>query len=412
MTDAEQRRMQEYKNTEEGNEISAIELATVLGEEKRLLFGLPFLAAITSIAITLSMPPIFTAKVSMLPSSAGSPAGGIGTLLSEVGGLASIAGLSLGESGSNQTYIGILRSESAANLANERFGLMDRYELLYRDQLTEKLADIIQIEVDKKSQIITLTVDDKDPQFAADLANGYYDILLELQNRLAITQAQKKRAFFEDQFQKAKEQLANAEVNLSKVQEETGVLELETQANSTISALANVRAQIASKEVKLKALRSFATTNNPEYQQTLAELSGLQDQLRKLDANSPKGGQSQRSFGDLSAAQLPKTGLEYVRALREVKYHQAIFEVMAKQFEFAKLEEAKEGNGLQLLDPAVKPERKTKPKRAQIVILATLAAGFIAILLAIFRGALRTNRLDPEQNEKIKQLKKAWLEVK
>lgn len=388
------------------DEISLIELATTLGEEKKILFGLPLIAAVVSIIVSLLMTPIYTAKVTLLPPAGGG--GGSGAMLGDAGGLAALAGLSLGGGGSSQTYISILQSRSAAELANDRFNLMERYELESKDQLEKALKDNLRVQLDKKSDVITIEADDEDPEFAAQLANGFYDILVELQNKLAITEAQRKRAFFEDQFAKAKEKLTEAELNLAKVQRETGVLEIESQASSTMSAIANIRAQIAGKEVKLASFKAFATSSNPEYQQTLAELAGLREQLRKLEAKAPKTDGDETQFGNLSAAQLPETGLEYIRAFREVKYQQAIFEVMAKQFEFAKLEEAKEGAAVQLLDAAVAPELKSKPKRALIVVLSTLAAGFLAVLVALLRGAIRKGSDNEESRVKIEELKRAW----
>lgn len=390
----------------EEDEISLIELATTLGEEKKILFGLPFAAAVISIIVSLLMTPTYTAKVTLLPPSGGG-GGGLSAMLGEAGGLAALAGLSLGGNSSSQTYISILESRTAAEMADKQFNLLDRHEVKYKDQLIDLIKDITRFQVDKKSEVLTIEADDKDPEFAANLANGFYNILIELQNRLAITEAQRQRAFFEEQFAKAKEKLTEAELNLAKVQRETGVLEIEAQASSTMSAIANIRAQIAGKEVKLASFKSFATTSNPEYQQTLAELAGLREQLRKLEATAPKSEETIQ-FGNLSAAQLPETGLEYIRAFREVKYQQAIFEVMAKQFEFAKLEEAKEGASVQLLDPAVPPELKSKPKRAQIVVLSTLAAGFLAVLIALMKGALRKAKSCDRESQKLTLLRRAW----
>jgi tyrosine-protein kinase Etk/Wzc len=391
--------------TFEDDQINLIELATTLGEEKKILFGLPFIVGIISIVVSLMMTPIYTAKVTLLPPSS---SGGLGAMLGDASGLAALAGLSIGRNNNSQTYISILQSRSAAEMANERFNLMEHYDINSKDKLPTKLKKIVQIQIDKKSEVISIEANDKDPVFAANLANGFYEILLELQNRLAITQAQRQRVFFEDQFAKAKEKLTEAELNLARVQRETGVLEIESQASSTMSAIANIRAQIAGKEVKLASFRSFATNSNPGYQQTLAELAGLREQLRKLETQTPKSENESIQFGNLSASQLPETALEYVRAFREVKYQQAIFEVMAKQFEFSKLEEAKEGASVQLLDAAVPPELKSKPKRVQIVVLSTLAAGFLAVLVALIRGALRKNNVKTESRAKLTALKNAW----
>jgi capsule polysaccharide export protein KpsE/RkpR len=167
--------------------------------------------------------------------------------------------------------------------------------------------------------------------------------------------------------------------------------------------VARLRAEIAQREVQLSAMRTFATTENADYRRVLAELGGLRNELKKLD----KGG-SGGDLGLVSAGNLPEQGLEYVRAFREVKYQEAIFEIMAKQYELAKIDEAKDGGNVQQLDAAIPPERKSKPKRAIIVIASVLAAGFLAVLIALLRGALRNSGSNPETLSKLQALKRAW----
>ncbi|GLR27027.1 GumC family protein [Limnobacter litoralis] len=385
----------------EEDEISLIDLATTLGEQKKLVFGLPALAAVVSIIVSLLLPPIFTAETSLLPPSGNSGGGGAAAALASLGALGGLAG-GLGIKTPDEQYVAMLQSHSVMDQLIERFNLLKHYDVKYRKDVYEKLKKIAVISSDKKSGIISISVDDKDPKFAAELANGYVDALSKLLDRVAVTDAQQRRQFFETQFEKAKEKLSDSEVNLKKVQETTGLIQIDGQAKATIEAVANVRAEIAKREVQLTAMRTFATAENPDYKRIQGELAGLKVQLAKLEKGNGDDG------GIVSTKNLPETGLEYVRALRDVKYNEAIYEIMAKQFELAKIDEAKEGATLQQLDKAVPPEKKSKPKRALIVILSTLAAGFLAVLISLLRGAMQKAEADPETLEKLQNLKQAW----
>lgn len=387
------------------DEIDLVELATKLGDYKKLIFGLPMAAGLVAIVVSLLLTPMYSAKVSLLPPASGG-GGGLGSLLGDASGLATLAGISLGGKGgsSAKTYVTLLESRTAMDMAAKRFKLAERYNVEKYEDVYKEIKEKVEILADKKSDLVTIEVLDKDPKFAADLANGYYQILEELQDKLAVTEAQRKRLFFEKQFEEAKNNLADAEVKLTEVQEKTGVLEIQSQAIATVEAVSALRAQIASREVMLSSYQAFATSSNPEYQRTVAELAGLRAQLRKMEATTDGASEG---LG-ISAGRLPKQGLEYVRAFREVKYGQAIFEIMAKQLELAKLEEAKEGAGAQLLDAATPPERKAKPKRAMIVLGSVLMAGFLGLLIAVVLAAMRSNLPEPERNHKIQALKAAW----
>lgn len=404
---------QEQSNLKEleDDEINLVEIATTLGEEKKILFGLPFVVAIIAIIVSLLLTPVYTASTTLMPSQNNNQSGAA-MLLSELGGLVGSMA-SLGAGGNNtDMYVSMLKSRSVKNMLNKKFDLLTHYNLEFRQDLYNILDELTEIEIDKKSGLITLFFEDDDPVFAAKIANGYSDALQRLLDEVAVTEAQKKRLFFENQFAKAKVGLAQAEISLKEVQEKTGVLELEEQAKATIGAIASVRAGIAQREVMLNSIRTFATTENPDYKRTLGELAGLQEQLQKMETGSHNEKEPTlngiSNIGAINGNNLPEQGLEYIRALREVKYHEAIFEIMAKQFELAKVEEAKDGTPIQQLDYAIVPEQKSSPKEIIITIIATLASGFLGVLIALFRGELRKQKNDPEKRSRIQRLRKAW----
>ena len=370
-------------------------------EEKKLIFGLPFAVGIVAIVASLFLTPIFTAKTTLLPPQ-NSGGGGAAAALASLGGLAGLAGISTGGTTAD-TVIAMLQSRSAKDQIIDQFNLLEYYEAELRGDVHRTLDEVVRVSSDKKSNLIAIEVDDKDPELAAKMANAYYGVLKDLMTRVAVTEAQQRRQFFEDQFAKAKEELSSAEVKLKETQERTGLVELKSQAEATIEAVARLRAEIAQREVQLSAMRTFATPENSDYRRVVAELNGLRAELKKLDKGGTGG-----ELGLVSAGNLPEQGLEYVRALREVKYQEAVFEIMAKQFELAKVDEAKDGGNVQQLDMAAVPERKSKPKRALIVVLSVLAAGFLAVLIALLKGAMRKAGSDEESATRLQALKKAW----
>ncbi|MCQ8897741.1 Wzz/FepE/Etk N-terminal domain-containing protein [Limnobacter humi] len=389
----------------EDDEISLLELATTLGQEKKLIFGLPAVAGAVAIVVSLLLTPVFTAKTTLIPPQQGG-GGAAAAALASLGGLAGLAGISA-PGGSSETVVSMLNSRSARDMIIDQFDLMKRYDVKFREDAYKELEKRVLVASDKKSNVITIEVDDEDPKFAADMANAYYQVLKKLMTRVAVTEAQQRRLYFEGQFQKAKQDLSEAEVKLKEVSEKTGLVELKAQAEASIQAVARLKAEIAQREVQLGAMRTFATQQNSDYQRVQAELAGLKAELAKMEARDG-GKNGNADVGLLNAGNLPSQGLAYVRALREVKYQEAIFEIMAKQYELAKADEAKDGGNVQQLDVATPPERKSKPKRALIVLGAVLGAGFLAVLLALLKGALRNAQSTDEARQRWQQFRQAW----
>ena len=386
------------------DEISLIELATILGEEKKILFGLPIAAGIVAVVVSLLMTPIYTATTTLLPPQ--SSQGGAAALLGQLGGLGGLAGIDVGGgAGSPEMFVTMLQSRSAKDKIIERFNLMERYEAEFRTDVYSRLATIVKITADDKSGLITVAVEDEVPQFAADLANAHYEVLKELLTRVAITEAQQKRVFFEEQFAKAKNELADAEVTLKEVQERTGLIQLEGQAAATFEAIAQLRAEVTRREAQLAALRSFATTSNPEYRRVSSELASLRTQLAETEKTTGANSEDLTAF---STGKLPEQGLEFVRAFRDVKYNEAIFEIMAKQFELAKIDEAKDTSNLQQLDIAIIPDKQSKPNRTKLLAIWVTLATIVAILISLFRGILRNVTRNSKNKLLLSNLTSAW----
>jgi uncharacterized protein involved in exopolysaccharide biosynthesis len=177
---------------------------------------------------------------------------------------------------------------------------------------------------------------------------------------------------------------------------------MDDQARAVIQSLAQARAQIAAKEVQLKVMKTYATANNPDAQRLEEEIGGLKEQMGRLEA---KGGRNPDAL--MPTNRMPQVGTDYLRRMRELKFNEALYEILLKQFEAAKLDEARDAAVIQVIEQAVPPEKKFKPKRAQMVMIAFVVAFFISIFGAFFLEFIERSRQDPERRKRLEQLKAA-----
>ncbi len=304
--------------------------------------------------------------------------------MGQLGPLASLAGRDIGMKNPSDVYLGILRSRTIADSLIRRFSLSNVYHSRTMTDARSELADHSRILTGQDS-LIRIAVDDHDPKRASDLANGYVEELFRQNSKLATTESAQRRLFFERQMESEKNDLAAAEEALRQTQQQTGLLQVTGQVEALVGAAARLRAEIGSREVAIERLKESATPENPEVVRQYAELTALSAQLRKLES-----GVAARPNGSpiIPTAGVPQAGLLYVRALRDVKYHEALYEVYAKQFEAAKIDEAKEAPAIQVVDAAVIPDKKSWPPRALFVAAAAFLSGLIASLFVIARAHL------------------------
>jgi uncharacterized protein involved in exopolysaccharide biosynthesis len=297
----------------------------------------------------------------------------------------------------------MLKTRSVEDAVIQRYGLQSEYRKKYLTETRRALEKHTKIDGSTKDGLIRLNFTDRNPNRAAEIANGYVDQFRNLSQHLAITEASQRRVVFENQLEKTKTDLENADEALKRTQLSTGMVQVDGQARAMIESAARLRAQIVAKEVQIEAMRSYAGDENPALTQAQTELEGLRAQFDKMVGS--KGGSADDVF--LPKGAVPEAGLEYVRRLRDVKYYEAIFEVLAKQLELAKLDEAREGAFIQVVDPAVPPEQKSFPKRGLLTI-GGVAVGFtFGIMLALLRGGLVRMQHNPVTKEKLDLLKRS-----
>jgi tyrosine-protein kinase Etk/Wzc len=383
---------------EEG--ISILDLLLILAARKGLILGLTLLGGIIATVIAFLIPPTYTATAVIMPPQQQSSSAA--ALLGQLGGVAGLASQSLGIKNPADPYVGILSSRTIADGLIAQFKLKDIYKKKNLTDTRKKLAKRTNFNSSKYT-LIQISVEDKDPKRAANLANAYVDRLQEQNSRLAVTEASQRRLFFERQVQAEKNNLAEAETAFTKMQEQKGIFQVSSQVEAVIRSMVQMRAEVAAREVILQRLKAGATIQNPEVLRQEIELKVLRSQLQELEASSTK-----RSHGDplMPTTMVPEAGLEYTRRLREVKYRETLYELFAKQYEAARIDEAKESPVIQVVDRAVIPDKKTAPKRSIYLILGVLL-GSISGVIAVFLGHAAD---DPIRAEKVIALKKLlWI---
>lgn len=391
----------EERQKQPADEINLLDYLIVLAKRKRLIAGITFGAALIAAIVSLLMTPIYRAETRILPPQQGG--GGMASqLLSQVaGGAADIAGGLLGVSSPNEMYVEMLKSRTVLDRIVDRFKLQEAYETKTKEMARKALEECISVASDKKSTVITVSVEDRSPEKAAEMANAFVEELKIMMKRLAITEAAQRRLFFEEQLKDAKEVLIKAEEGMKSFQEKTGALQVDEQAKAVIQGIADLRAQIAAKEVQLKVMKSFSTSRNPDYQRVEDELNGMKAELTKLET---KDGSNPDPL--MPTGRIPSVGTEYVRKFRDLKFSETLFELMAKQYELAKIDEARDTAIIQVIDKAVPPEKRIKPKRAIIVFLTSFASFFIAVFAAFFKEFWERTSDEPETRIKLEELKK------
>jgi tyrosine-protein kinase Etk/Wzc len=384
-------------------DIHLLDLLTLFARYKRIVIGLPIAFALAAFAGSFLIKPVFESTAKILPPQKQQNSG-LANMLGQLGGLAGAAGALGGLKTPGDLYTGILESRTIADKLIVRFRLKQRYDESTMDETRKELAQHSEITNDKKNGLISIKVTDEDPNFAAEMANAYVKELGAMTETLAITEASQRRVFFEKQLKDAKDNLANAEVELKKTQEKTGIIQPTAQLGTIITSIAQLRGTISAKEVQLNSLRTFATSSNPQLLQTQEELRSLRDQLSRLE-NSQSGKQ-----GDImvSPGKIPAAGVEYVRAARNVKYYETIFELLAKQYEIARLDEAEDSSVIQMLDPAIAAEKKAKPRRVMIAIAGLIGGLVFGIALALSLEGYRRSRADAAGALRWRRLSAAW----
>jgi len=389
----------------EQTEVSLLDTLVLLLRHKRFLLRFVLGTALLATVIAFLLPVRYEAKlVLMPPQQSSSVSSALLGQLGSLGSLASLAGGSLGIKNQSDMYVALLTSRTVEDAMIQRFNLMSEYSEKRMSDTRDKLESRTTVTASAKDGLIRITLEDRDPKRAAEMANGYVEEFRKLSASLAITEAARRRLFFDQQLRQAKDDLAVAEEAFKRTQQSTGVLQIDSQARSLIESAAILRGQVVAKQVQIQGMRSFAAEDNPSLILAKQELAALQAQLQRLTGSQEDEGSDLM----LSKGRASQAGLEYLRSLREVKYRETVFALLAKEFEIAKLDEAREGSIIQVVDPAVAPDKKSFPKRRLIILGATLLSFFLASFWIVLRESLSHAFENPDNRERLAALKRLW----
>jgi tyrosine-protein kinase Etk/Wzc len=352
-------------------------LQTALRRRKLVLVEAAALILFASV-VAILLPSLYIATVAIMPPQSGSSSAAMLAQLGNLGALASMGGGGLGVKNPNDMQVALLKSRTTEYAMVERFQLQAEYHKRYISSARARWEKMTSIDSGLKDGLIRLSVTDRDPRRAAELANGWVEEYQRVTAKLALTEAAQRRMFFEREVNGERDELQRSEDNLKDTEDRTGVLELDGQARALIASAALLRAQIAAKQVEIRAMREFATSDNPDMARAEQELSGMVGQLTAMDVDSD------HPTGDLIApkGKMTQTGLEYARALREEKFHEAMYELLTRQYEVARVDEARQGSIVQVIDPAIPPDRPGSHYRLWIFLAGLIIALPLALLTA------------------------------
>lgn len=372
---------------DEDDAISLLDLALPLVEHWKLLILGSLAIGLLALGAAFLATPIYTARTTFLPPQ--QQQSGLASALASLGGLAGLAGSAGGIKSPADQFVALMQSVSAEDRLVDQFDLMQVYEAKYRFEARKALEQNTRIAIGKKDGLISVEVDDKSPQRAAEMANAYVEELRRMTSVLAVSEAQQRRMFFEKELKEARDQLTQAQQALQASGFSIGALRAEPKAAA--ESYARLKAEITAAEVKVQVLRRTLADSAPELQQQLTQLGALRAQLSRLEQASDEN-----------------VGPDYVSKYREFKYRETLFDLFARQYELARVDESREGALIQVVDVAMPPEYKSKPKRALIAVAATMLSLLLLGMFILVRHFWRQSAADPEGAERVARLRAAF----
>ena len=385
---------------------SFLDVLVVLVERKRFILRFVLAGFVLAIVVSLLLPVRYEGRIVLLPPQQNSSVGSslTGQLGGALGALGALASGSLGLKNPADMYVSLLMSRTVEDGMIKRFGLMQEYHAKRMSVARKIFESRTKVVAGSKDGLIRITLEDGDPKRAAELANGYVEEFRKLSETLAITEAARRRLFFEQQMQQAKDHLTAAEDAMTKTQQSTGVLEIDSQARALVESAAVLRGQVVAKQVEIEGMRSFATDDNPNVVLAKQELTALESQLQRVAGSQNDAG----SDINLSKGRVTQSGMEYLRRYRDLKYQETVYELLAKELEISKLDEAREGSIVQVVDDAVPADKKSSPHRTLIVLGATILAFIVAVLWVFLRDRSARAFELPGNRERLEAIKRRW----
>ena len=380
--------------------IDFLEILLVLAREKRTILQVTLGATILAAIVVFLLPKSYTATASILPPQQSQSV--LNAMMGQLAGSQSLDLRDLGLKNPSDVFVAMLKSRTVEDALVNRFDLRKVYDLKSYQDARKTLEKRSEIDPENEG-LISIKVTDRDPKRAAEIANAWVEELRALNQSLALTEAAQRRAFFEQKLAAERDALSQSEVVLKQIEQKTGIIQPDAQTRVLIGEVADIRAQIAAKEVQLQSMRSYATANNPDVKRAETELAELRTQSSGLSRTQavavPSEGNLQVPTGRVAAA-----SLEYVEAARELKYHESLYDFLSRQLEAARIDEAKSAVVVQVVDKAVEPEKKSSPRRLLITAVTAVLSFLLVAFGVLLRDGLRRRRQDPAEAARLDQL--------
>jgi uncharacterized protein involved in exopolysaccharide biosynthesis len=362
----------------------------IVCSRKSKIIAFCFIVAALTLVVSFLMPKTYESTASLLPqleSNTGLGLG-LGSLLtsSAAGTAAQSLGISLPGAPATplDLFLAMLKSRIMADEIVKQFNLTERYEK-GTVQDTRKVLESATSIVVTKEKVIKVTVEEKDPQLAADIANFYVSNLERLNQTLTVSKARENRKFVEERVKATQGTMVKLENALKEFQTQNRAVSIEAQSKAMIEATAMLQAQIMAQEVQLQVMGTYLSSSNPEITRVQSSISELRKQLQVMESGKSR---AERLPGDSlrpAITSVPALALEYGRLMRDLKVQETLYALLMAQYEQAKISEARDTPTVQVLDPAIAAERKSRPKIALNVVIA----GILSLLIGIFWAFLR-----------------------
>ena len=384
------------KHVASEHQVHFLDLLIILSMRRKFILLFTLSVAIATSITVLILPSKYTATTLVLPPGQNSPSSSV--LLGQFGGAGGAGGATLGIKSPSDVYVSLFRSRTVEDSLIQRLGLMTRYRQNTMSAARTAFEAHSKVVLGSRDGLITINVTDRDPKEAAEIANDYVEEFRKLSANLAITEASQRRSFFQQQLRETNESLAAAEETMKHTEQTTGALQVDSQAKSLIESAAILRGQISAKEVQLQGMRIYATDDNPHIVMAEQELAALKVQLAKL------AGTDQNADSEIIVPKgnIPEAEMEYIRKMRDVKYYETVADLIARQLEIAKLDEARQGAVIQVVDQAVPPDERSFPKRTITVAVAILLSFFGACGWCIFAEGLRRLKSESQRLDSLR----------
>jgi len=356
-------------------------------KRRAMAFAIIVTGIVLSVVYSLLLPNVYTSNTSLMPPDNSSPYSSMLQMLSGSGSAAALGGEALGLSTPAELIVSILQSRTVFDGMIGKYDLVRHYRAHGTEAAQKALAGSTSIDQDRKSGIITISVTDMDPQFACKLADGYVTQLNRVMTENSTSAARRERIFLEERLKDVKSDLDDSSRALSQFSTKSKAIDIPAQARSMMDASLRLQSMLAEGESQLAGLRQTYSEDNYRVKALEARNAELQRQLNSLGAVSKPSSSISNSDGPYpSVGDLPKLGLTYYDLERKVRVDEAVWETLSKQYEMARVQEAKEIPTIRVLDEANVPASKSGPRRSIIVLTVTFLSFLLSCLVVFVVG--------------------------